>query len=71
MHPKAVETLPDLSEQLARIELPPQEPITPEVLERRRAMFERSMRLREKMRPIDIPVEDLIDMDFYGDEDEA
>ena len=48
----AVSTLPE-------IQLQADEPVTPEEIARRRVLYERAMRLREKIGPIDIPTDEL------------
>ena len=45
---------------LPKIELPEFAPVTPEEIERRRALFAKMVALREEIGPIGIPVADLI-----------
>lgn len=45
---------------LPKIALPPFEPVTPEEIERRRALFVQTIALREKIGPIGVRVDDLI-----------
>ena len=56
------------SPTLPRIKLPESPPVTREEIERRRALFARTMALREKIGPIGVPVEDLIHELRGGDE---
>ena len=48
------------SPTLPKIKLPEFPPVTPEEIERRRALFDRMIARREKIGPIGVPVEDLI-----------
>ena len=49
-----------ISTTLPKIKLPEFPPVTPEEIERRRALFAKTVALREEIGPIGIPVEDLI-----------
>ncbi len=49
-----------LAAALARIELPPLIPASPEEIERRRVLFERTIALRDKIGPIGIRTDELI-----------
>ncbi|MCX6022584.1 MAG: hypothetical protein NTZ05_12810 [Chloroflexi bacterium] len=53
---------------LPKIELPPEAPITPEERERRRIVVEKILALRDKIGPVDLTIEELLD---YGDDDEG
>ena len=53
---------------LPKIKLPEFAPVTPEEIERRRALFAQIVALREKIGPIGVPVEDLIHELRGGDE---
>ena len=53
---------------LPKIELPEFAPVTPEEIERRRALVARIIERRERVGPIGIPVEDLIHELRGGDE---
>lgn len=53
---------------LRKIKLPDFPPVTPEEIERRRALFKRTIEHREKIGPIGIPIEDLIHELRGGDE---
>jgi hypothetical protein len=53
---------------LPKITLPDLSPPTPEEIERRRALFERTIERRDKVGPIGIPTEDLIHELRGGDE---
>ena len=45
---------------LPRIALPPHEPVTPEEIERRRALFAKSIALREEIGPIGVLADELV-----------
>lgn len=53
---------------LARIVLPPDEPITQEEIERRRALFAKVMALRDEIGPIGLRADDLVHL-ARGDAD--
>lgn len=60
-HSAATDTLP-------KIELPDFPPVTAEEIERRRALFAKTIALRDEIGPIGVPIEDLIHELRGGDE---
>jgi hypothetical protein len=59
---------PELEAALARIELPPEVPVTEEEIARRRVLYDEAMALRAEMRPLGISTADLIHQ-VRGEED--
>ena len=55
---------------LPKIAIPPEPPMTSEVLERRRMLFEKITHLRDEIGPIDLTVEELLDYSEDDDDDE-
>lgn len=51
---------PDNTTTIERISIPPIEPVTQAEIERRRALFDKVMALREKIGPIGISADELI-----------
>ncbi|MGH2557549.1 MAG: hypothetical protein ACRDJH_00680 [Thermomicrobiales bacterium] len=51
---------PELEAALAKIELPPEVPITEEEIARRRVLYDEAMALRAEMRPLGISTAELI-----------
>ncbi|MGH2533377.1 MAG: hypothetical protein ACRDJW_13850 [Thermomicrobiales bacterium] len=59
---------PELETALARIELPPEVPVTEDEIARRRALYDEAMALVAEMRPLGISTAELIHQ-VRGEED--